>query len=164
MMRAVVVVAILQRREKIHRRCCCLRSFGGHFCVSIKRKNKSPRRKFTRLSCEKTRETRVRSRECARGFFVCLLDRTFPDGSRLVSSRSVRLFSLLLSAGWGKSCPLAPPRDLLFFRASSIKFYSLIVLQSESSLLFRATNRRLSTTNRLFLTYLSRSWRSLRAF
>jgi len=36
---------------------------------------------------------------CARGFF-CLLDRTFRDGSRLVSSRSVRLFSLLLSAGW----------------------------------------------------------------
>jgi len=62
MMRAVVVVvvvvvAILQRREKIHRR--CLRSFGGHFlCL----KNKSPRRMFTRLSCEKTRETR-RARE-----------------------------------------------------------------------------------------------------
>ena len=73
----VVVVAILQRREKIHRR--CLRSFGGHFlCL----KNKSPRRMFTRLSCEKTRETR-RARE---GF--CLFVR--PNVPRRVAFGVVR--------------------------------------------------------------------------
>ena len=35
----------------------------------------------------------------SRGFFLFVRP-TFRDGSRLVSSRSVRLFSLLLSAGW----------------------------------------------------------------
>jgi len=96
MMRAVVVVvvvvvAILQRREKIHRRCCCLRSFGGHFCVS---------RTNLRDGCSRACRAKKRGKRVRERVFVCLLDRTFRDGSRLVSSRSVRLFSLLLSAGW----------------------------------------------------------------
>ena len=71
-------------------RCCCyssasrenssalllLAEFRWSLCVSQERKNKAPRRMLTRLSCEKTRETR-RARE---GFFLFVRP-TFRDGS-----------------------------------------------------------------------------------
>ena len=95
MMRAVVVVvvAILQRREKIHRR--CLRSFGGHFCVS---------RTNLRDGCSRACRAKKRGKRGAlERVFVCLLDRTFRDGSRLVSSvpKCEALFSSSLR-GLGK--------------------------------------------------------------
>jgi len=89
----VVVVAILQRREKIHRR--CLRSFGGHFCVS---------RTNLRDGCSRACRAKKRGKRGAlERVFVCLLDRTFRDGSRLVSSvpKCEALFSSSLR-GLGK--------------------------------------------------------------